>query len=352
MRVLHVPFSVGGNPQGLARAERELGLESLSIAFGQNDFGYPVDELLAREDDRFRRLSFERRRAQALWRAATSFDVIHFNFGRTLLPPALAYRDLWLLHRLGKVIAVTFQGDDARHAGIEPPWPSLQAGLPERYGAEVTRERRRRIAAFDRFAHVIWYLNPDLASALPARARFIPYAHVDPRDWMSESTRVRTPGFTVVHAPSDRRVKGTSFVESAVSGLSSEGLDIALRIVHGRGQHDVRAALADADVAVDQLFAGWYGGFAVEAMALGVPVISYIRNSDLDVLDPRMRHDLPVLSATPRSLPSVLRSVYRDADRQALADASRRYVERWHDPLAIARITSRAYARALGMRRR
>ena len=37
----------------------------------------------------------------------------------------------------------------------------------------------------------------------------------------------------------------------------------------------------DADIVVDQLLAGWYGGFAVEAMALGKPVIAYLRESDL-----------------------------------------------------------------------
>jgi hypothetical protein len=41
------------------------------------------------------------------------------------------------------------------------------------------------------------------------------------------------------------------------------------------------------------LFAGWYGGLAVELMALGKPVLAYIREEDLSFVDPQMRYELP-----------------------------------------------------------
>ena len=49
---------------------------------------------------------------------------------------------------------------------------------------------------------------------------------------------------------------------------------------------------------MDQLFAGWYGGVAVEAMALGKPVLAYIRDEDLKFVPSKMASDLPIVRAT------------------------------------------------------
>jgi hypothetical protein len=206
----------------------------------------------------------------------------------------------------------------------------------------VDAERRRRVARFERWADGIFYLNPDLAHVLPARARFVPYAHVDPRIWLP---RPRDPARrpVVVHAPSDPVVKGTDRVVDAVGALQAEGLDFEFRLVRDLPHDEARAIYEGADVAIDQLHAGWYGGVAVELMALGVPVLSFIRQDDLGVLPPEMRDDLPVLDIAPDSLQAVLRGVL---ERPPSAEPFRRYAERWHDPRQIARTVSEAYEAA------
>ena len=40
LRVLHAPAAGGGHPQGLALAERELGLDSRSLVYEASPFGY------------------------------------------------------------------------------------------------------------------------------------------------------------------------------------------------------------------------------------------------------------------------------------------------------------------------
>ena len=67
MRVLHVPAAVGGNPQGLARAEREIGLDSLSVVLDASPFGYPADFVL--REPGVGRVAFEARRLRLLWAA-------------------------------------------------------------------------------------------------------------------------------------------------------------------------------------------------------------------------------------------------------------------------------------------
>ena len=60
--------------------------------------------------------------------------------------------------------------------------------------------------------------------------------------------------------------------------------------------------LAAADLVVDQLVLGWYGAVAVEAMALGRPVLAYIREDEAEdnpfgVEAPDRTHDAETLAA-------------------------------------------------------
>jgi hypothetical protein len=205
------------------------------------------------------------------------------------------------------------------------------------YSPASDAERRIRVARFERHADLVYYLNPDLAHVLGTRARFLPYAHVDVRTWpLSEQAGGEPP--VVVHAPSDRTVKGTRYLVDAVEQLRGEGLEVELVLVEGLSHTDAVRLYGRADLAVDQLFAGWYGGFAVEAMAAGVPVATYLRSEDFGVLPERMREALPLLDVSPDTLADVLRTWLgpRRHELAALGAQSRRFVERWHDPRAIA----------------
>src|SRR5581483_7612694 len=104
--------------------------------------------------------------------------------------------------------------------------------------------------------------------------------------------------------------------------------------VEGLTQSELKERYARADLAVDQLLVGWYGGLAVELMALGRPVISFLRDEDLDLLPSEMRAQIPVISAQPGTIGDVLKELLTTG-RGELAEIGRRgraYVERWHDP--------------------
>lgn len=378
LRVLHCPTNTGAHPAGLAAAERRLGLRSHCVSFQPSPFGFPCDEVLAPPGTSpFR---FELRRWQLLWRALREFDVVHFNFGRSILPsPAslatlerrqvpravraayglyaglLEHRDLALLRRAGKVIAVTFQGDDARQGAfcreafaIEP---SRESGYHDR---EADAAARRTVSRFADRADLIYALNPDLLHVLPARARFQPYAHLEPDAWkpVGPSPGDRPP--LVMHAPTHRGVKGTRFLLEAVEALRREGLRFRFRLVEGVSHDEARALYQQADLLVDQLLVGWYGGLAVELMALAKPVIAYLRPEDLAFVPPELARELPVIRAEPATIRDVLRAWIRaePARREAQGAASRRFVARWHDPTRIAAEHARDYAGALARRRR
>jgi len=369
IRVLHCPSSVAGHPPGLARAERELGLASRSVVFHPSAFRYPVDEVLCppTAGPTAKAVWRELHRFRLLWKALREADVVHFNFGETTMPQgahgtawpgspfgkglhrlyglyarALEMRDLAWLKRAGKGIAVTFLGDDARqgdycrdHFRIHP----ADEVDPAYYAPAVDAHKRRRIARFDAVADRIYAVNPDLLHVLPSRATFLPYAAVDPRRWPVVPWTLPADGVPVVaHAPSHRGVKGTRFVLDAVRRLQAEGVPLEFLLIENRPHAEARRLYERAHLLVDQLLVGWYGTVAVEFMAMGKPVMCYLRESDLGFLPAGMRADLPVIPTGPDTIYETLKT-WLTARRDALADAGRRgraYVETWHDPLEIA----------------
>jgi glycosyltransferase involved in cell wall biosynthesis len=139
-------------------------------------------------------------------------------------------------------------------------------------------------------------------------------------------------------------VKGTAHVLETITQLQAEGVDLRFELVTGRAREDAHGAYARAAVIVDQLLAGWYGGVAVEAMALGKPVVCALQERGLRHVPEALRTQLPVVSATPGTLPDVLRALLRDAERRKQTGlAGRAFVERWHDPRSIARVVIPSY---------
>jgi len=151
---------------------------------------------------------------------------------------------------------------------------------------------------------------------------------------------------TLLHAPTHRGVQGTRYVLEAVQQLREhDQLDVELLLVEGLSHEEARRCYQRADLLIDQLLVGWYGGLAVECMALGKPVVCYIREEDLKFIPTQMRRDLPIIQATPATLYTVLKAwltVRRDELRQA-GHQGRMYVEQWHDPLQIAARLQREY---------
>lgn len=348
----------------LARAERELGLDSKAIVFQQSKFNYPVDQVLLAPGAGF--VAKLAARWRLLW-IALSYDVIHYNFGESIMPSRLSlagartgglrgiYRiyvrcvellDVRLLKALGKGIVVTYQGDDARQGGYCRKNFAITFAneVEDNYYTPLTdRLKRERIERFARYADRIHAYNPDLLCVLPRGSGFLPYPF-DLREWRPME-RQTNPVPVIVHAPSHRGVKGTRFILEAVEILRGKGMDFEFVLVEGLPQQEARKHYERADLLVDQLLAGWYGGLAVELMALGKPVICYIREQDLEYIPGEMRNELPVINATPATVAEVMEYWLTKGLEQLpeVGEKSRRYVERWHDSLRIAETMKREY---------
>lgn len=378
-KVLHAPSSVGGNPQTLSRALQRLGIDSHSLVVTQNYLAYPADVELHRPGQNL--LMRELKRIWAILFFLPRFDVIHYNAGTTIASAyafkfnlnqgfkgALRLLYVWylrLLQRfelayvslLRKVVFITYQGDDARQGDYSLAHFSITIAsqVGDEYYCDVSDAfKRKNIVLLHSIASQMYSVNPDLLYVLPARAKFTPYSHLFMDEWVPSYTQNEPRPLRIVHAPSNRKVKGTDLILAALGNLQTQGFSFELLLVEGLSNAEARKIYASADVLIDQLFAGWYGGLAVELMALGKPVLVYIRNEDLQFIPPEMKADLPFLQITPDTLEIALRNLLEmpRADLVAIGKRSRAFVERWHDPLSIAKTIKTDYERALSRNRK
>lgn len=368
MRIIHCPEIIGSHAPALAEAERRLGFASECVALAPHPFAYAADRVLSSGG----RIRMELARWRLLALLLRRADVVHFNFGMSSMPQrvaldapwdvrtprwlrwlyniyagALELRDLKWLRQSRKRIVVTFQGDDARQGGAlrrsYNPHPADEVPI---YTPEGDRLKAERIALFDRYADAIYALNPDLMHVLPGRTRFLPYAvplagePVPPR-----TSREKQPLRSVLHAPSHRGAKGTRYLLDAVERLRSEGQAFRFTLVEKVSHDEALRRYAEADLVVDQLLYGWYGALGVEAMALGKPVIAYIREADLGCLPAAMHEDLPLIAADAHTIYEVLKH-WLNVGHETLEEQGRRcraFAARWHDPSEVARHTAELY---------
>jgi hypothetical protein len=359
IRVLHCPTDTGRNAWTLAQAEKRLGLESTVLVYRSEWLNYPCDiDLDTRSLSKLGKLTTI---GKLLLRAARDYDIIHFNAGRSLMKsspggiPWLSRADLAYFKMLGKGIVVTYQGCDVRQKTVCEDIFEINGC---RYctnpcSPELDAHKAYMVEGFDRYADAIFSLNPDLLNVLPSRAEFLPYTTIDPAEWTPVPLDPNKRAFTILHAPTNRGLKGTPFILEAVDTLKGSHPEVELLLVEKVPHDQVRAYYERADLVIDQLLLGWYGGFAVEAMALGRPVLAYIREEDLHFIPDEMRADIPVLNANPGDVAAVLeRAITHRVELVDVGAKSRAYIEKWHDPLKIADRVKATYERILGRKAR
>jgi hypothetical protein len=157
----------------------------------------------------------------------------------------------------------------------------------------------------------------------------------------TEALQTNQGPLRVVHAPNHREFKGTRYLEVAVAELQAEGVPIELLLVEKLPNHEAVAVYRTADVIFDQCLIGFHGYFALEAMALGKPVMCYIRKSEQYLLEPQ---ECPIINTHVDTLRDDLRRLVLMRDQLAgIGQRGRAYVERHYSRAAFAGRLQRVY---------
>jgi glycosyltransferase involved in cell wall biosynthesis len=308
LRVTHCPVNVAGIPWENVQALRRRGVDARLVVFNRGALHPEADWSLDRRGGLARRLATQ---LAAFARLAPQTDVFHFYFGLTLLPKTIQFP---LLRALRKKSVFHYLGSDIR--GKTP----AQLAYGKRADAEI-------VGSYDAIRWV-----PE-AHVVPPGLDLRPFTPVPPSD---------SPRPLVVHAPSNRERKGTATVIEACAQLP-----VDLDIVEGVPHDLARERYARADIVVDQLNAGWHGVFALESMALGKPVVTYLKPDVVERSAEGYGIRLPIVPATKETLVDALRPLVESpALRREIGAASRAYVEQVHD---IDRVADRLIAIYAGL---
>ena len=307
LRVTLCPVNTAGVPWATAEALRRRGVDARLVVFERYALHPEADICLDRSGGLVRRQATQ---WGAFTRLLPQTDVFHFVFGLTLVPRSLQFP---LLRVFGKKSVMHYLGSDIRGK------PPEQLAFGKKAGAEI-------VGSYDA---VRWV--PE-AEVIPPGVDLSRISPAPPSD------RARP---VILHAPSSRRRKGTEHVIAAVAGLDAD-----LEIVEGLHHEEAFARFRNADIVVDQLNAGWYGLFAIECMALGKPVVTYLHPEGVQRTEDAFGTTVPIVSATAETLREQLRPLVDDvAERRRRGAASRAYVELVHDQERITDRLLDVYAR-------
>lgn len=327
LSILHAPSNIAGIAGLLARSQRDLGYDATSVEYVAHQYAFGADQTLglSRDAGAFKKVATVGRFALGAMR---EYDVFHLYFGNTLFP--YPYPDLAMLRALGKRIIFHFCGCDVRD----------RAATLQKYDISGCHECVSLVCLGKRHpnprrADVALVSTPDLLEFVPG-AMLMP-GPVDLAKWTPRPPRTApiSPDdpIRILHAPSDREIKGTHYLLDAVERLKAAGYPVELLMLEGVPHDQVVEFCGQADIAVDQLMIGAYGTVSIEMMAKGVPVVCRIR----DDLRQHYPAELPIVSAEPGNVYEVLENLVHHPETWAeLGRRGIEYVEREHEMHRVA----------------
>ena len=313
--ILHIG-NIAGVPQILSRAQRKIGFKSDVLSFDFHPFEYEIDLYypikLPKSLTSLRFIGFYLICAEKildLLRISNKYDVFHFHFS-SIIPSG---RDIIIWKLLGKKVIIHHHGSDIRNIGEQQ--------LCSKYSDEIIVS------------------TPDLLEWSPNAKCIMNPISLDDFTYLGVENKHKSEWINIVHAPSNRAKKGTEYVIKAIDSLKNEGYKINLILIEQMSHDKAIEYYKKADIVIDQLLIGWYGMFAIECMALGKPVCSFIRD-DLKSFIPNN----PIINTSPQNIVENLKILIEDGTlRKKVGSISRKYVEDMHDAEKISRQLTNFY---------
>ena len=127
-----------------------------------------------------------------------------------------------------------------------------------------------------------------------------------------------------------KNIKGSPSILSAIKQLKAEGHQVEYLYVNDIHIRDMRYYQVQADIAVEQLIYGWWGSTGVETMALGKPVVCYLRPSWKEFFFKTFPEytALPIVEANTQNIYKVLKELVENKKyREKKGRESREFAE-------------------------
>lgn len=323
MKIMHGLDEIAGQAYYSVKGLREAGYDATLILRHESTLKYPHDFCMNIDwTKKYRYPIYGIRLLGNFVKCALKYDTFHFHFGHSLLPKHL---DLPLLKLLRKNIFFEFHGSDIRQKSI-----ALEHNENWKYYDLINEDfLRRRAEKLARYAKGFILHDTELAFYVPRGVEiyYVPL-RVDLQllDYRYPDEDKVGP-VRIVHAPSNRGIKGSDFICSAIESLRKK-YDLEFVLIEGKTQEEALKEYLKADIIVDQMLLGTYGVFSIESMAMGKPVITYI----IDEIKADYPEELPIVDANIDTIEQKLEELILDGKlRRELGEKGRRYAYKYHE---------------------
>jgi glycosyltransferase involved in cell wall biosynthesis len=336
-----------------AKAEKLLGVDSKSLVYDTyyitDDFDYNLQ--------RYRQIPFFGRLVPLIvfgW-ACLFVDRLHFYCDRGLLPSfdTFTFNPLELfIYKLMRIqVFLWAYGADVRSRTV-----TLNSGNPNcctdcddigRYCVCDESKQSRNVKRLAKLSNAIFSGVGDMFDYTPGSINDTYYW---PLDLSANNGRTYRPIYPkadyskplrVVHSTNHRIFKGTKYLVQGIDELQAEGLNVELVLVEKVPNAQALEIYRSADIIFDNCIMGNYGFLAIEAMALGKPVLCFIRHPEKYLLNP---WECPIVNIHFDSLKNDIRGFAENRDRlEAIGRKGREYVERYFSLEAFAQRLGKVY---------
>jgi len=340
------------------RAERMLGVDARSLVFHT----YYVTDAFDHDLSRWSAVPLLGRLvplAVFVW-ACVCCDRIHAYCDRGILPSSkrfvFDFRELRVYRLLGIDVFLWAYGADVRNRetarAMGEPNPCTDCDAPGKYclcDPVAAADSMRRLAAGSR---AIFAGMGEMFGYTPGSIDDLHYWPLDLEADGGERYRPTYPEprgdrpLRIVHAANHRMFKGTRYLIEAVEQLRAEGEPVELVLVEHVSNAKALELYRSADIIFDQCLLGGFGYFALEGMALGKPVMTFVRHPERYLLRPE---ECPLLFTHVSTLKQDIRALlHRRGDLPDIGRRGRAYIERHFTLGAFAGRLEAAY-RKLGV---
>jgi glycosyltransferase involved in cell wall biosynthesis len=138
----------------------------------------------------------------------------------------------------------------------------------------------------------------------------------------------------MLHATTQTHYIETKYIRKAIEKIGKKYNNFEYIEKQGLPVNELHLIISSCDLIIDQLIVGYYGLFSVESMAMGKPVVVYIRP---DIWEKEKSYS-PVFNANPDTIFETLEKILIDpAQLEKKGKESRVYVEKFHDASTVAK---------------
>lgn len=265
---------------------------------------------------------------------STHFDGLFFRIDQRRLNDAT----FALLRLVGVRIVVCAHGGDILHRDrlhTRFDWiERTQRDYPKWDLVAQQTIARERIRLFTRHARLVLPGDSTLLRFLPRNDVLFKYFPID-TEGLQPHFETGNDIPVIMHAPNHRFTKGTDLLLAAIERLRSRGFALELELIEGVPRTEALQRYAEADIIADQFCGGAFGALALEGMALGKPVLTYLDQEHLG--DPV--YNVPLVNANGDNLERVLAVLLTSRDlRTRLGRAGRDCVEKYYSVDALAEV--------------